>query len=363
MSIPKSSSIPRLPDSDEILDKSDVSLRVDGSEINIDILLVLPRLLPLPQKIKIPAFINFSIFGTSAKAIDITLNPIDVETKEGIKVTTGLKIVPVNSIEASHSLAGALNPILSLNPSNSSVRVGNIKFFVDGHILKWSETLFKSETITIPLKAICISCLVSDKPSVSPKKNLPQLNGVSISQLVDASGFAISALIDTPKLYKRLALKLGYFGSSVHLQRKDFLTFDLPSGIHLSRYQSQMKLKSRLIVAHEPFLATNLQDTLNAVRYGDQSSNIGFTGFVLGESEQNLIQTFSKILVEIDANTFYSRELPQLRGTSERSKPIGALTSAALELQSANQLQIRAGVSLYDVPLGISVGSIFLVSW
>lgn len=366
MSVSKSSnspSFPGLPDADEILDKSDISVHVDESEMKIPLSLVLPMLIPLPPKIVFPAVVNLGIFGSSAKAIDIVVNPIVIDTtKNAIKVTTEVKIIPVNSEEAADSLAGAINPIVSLNPSNSSVRVGDIKFSVDNHVLKWSETLMKSEQINIPLKAICISCLLSEKSISSQDKYLPKPKGVSIFQLVEDSGFEISALIDTPKSNKiRLGVNLGYFGFSMRLQRKDFITFDLPSGIRVLASQPQMDIKSRLVFSHESSLAKNLMTTINAVRFGDQSAIIGITDILFGKSEKISFLTFSRIVIEVDAKIFHGQELPEIGGQSNGSKTFATLNSAALEIESSKKVEIGAGISLADVPLSLSVGSIFLV--
>jgi hypothetical protein len=360
----QSLSFPGLPDADEILDKSDISFHVDESGMKIPLSLVLPVLIPLPPKILFPAVVNLAIFGSSAKAIDIIVNPIVIETtKDAIKLTTELMIIPVNSEEAADSLAAAINPIVSLNPSNSSVRVGDFKFSVDNHVLKWSETLMKSEKINIPLKEICISCLVSEKASASSDKYLLQPKGISISQLIEDSGFEISALMDTPKSNKvRFGVNLGYFGLSIRLQRKEFITFDLPSGIYASASKSQMDLKSRLILSHEPSLATNLLATINAVRFGDQSAIIGITDILVGKSEKVSFLTFSRIVIEVDAKIFHDQELPQIGGQSDGSKPFATLNSAALEIESSKKIEIGAGISFSDVPLSLSVGSISLVN-
>ena len=104
------SSLAGLPDTSEILEKSEVSLNLDGGVINIPVSVLIPRLLPLP-KIVFPASIEFGIFGKSAKAIDITINAVTIETlDESICVETLINVVPINSVEAAISLSEAINP-------------------------------------------------------------------------------------------------------------------------------------------------------------------------------------------------------------------------------------------------------------
>lgn len=354
-------SSPNNPKTDEILEKSEISVHLDGSEIKIPVSLMLPRFLPLPSHIEIPASISFGIFGKSEKAMHVTINPVVIDTtNEFINVKTGIKIVPVNSEEASDSLAASINPLLAINPSNSSIGIGDIKFSVGEHVLGWSESLMKFEKITVPLTAICVKCLLSESSEDQPVK-IPLPKDLSVTQLNEVSGFSISAIVPMSDSL-RLAVDLGYFGINVNLQGKDFILFDLPSGIRIPSDRSHVDLNSRLILSHEPSLANNFQNMLNSVRYGDRSSILSITGLRLGDSEQNSVQTFSKIVMDLDSKTFYGTKFPQFGSDSEVPKPLISLNHADLAIKSANIVQISAGASLYELPLGLSIGSIFFVS-
>ena len=311
------SSLTNLLDSSDILEKSDISVNIDEHGINIPLSLIFPRFFPLPPRVKFPASVNFGIFGTSVKAIEVTINPITIDTSnEFTKLKTEVKIIPVNTWEAADSLSGAINPLISLKPSNSSVGIGDIKFKIDEHVLRWSESLIKSEKVDVPLSAICIECLIRGSTEMTASNYaLPRPKGLDISQLVDVSGFSISAMIDAPKADGlQVEVNLGYFGMSVELQRKEVILFDLPSGIHLSPDKSEVSIKSRLLLSHEPLLASNLQAMLNSIQTGDQSSILGVSGILLGNSEQNSLITFSKLIVEIDVKELHGRALPLLIG-------------------------------------------------
>ena len=220
----------------------------------------------------------------------------------------------------------------------------------------------KSEKIDIPIQAICVKCKVSSLKEGSEASSDINPGGIKITQLLEISGLAIEALIDAPKTGgTKLDAKLGYFGLDLQLQKKDFIRLDFPSGIAVKPDLKKIDLKSRIIFFRESSVSSNLQSLLDSINGGDHTTILGITGIRLGNSEQNAIQTFSKIVVELDSQVLQGQKFPSLAGQLKTYKPLATLTKAGVELKSPNDLSLEIGASLNDAPLSLSIGSLNFV--
>lgn len=100
-----------------VLSKSSFSANVTSQLITAPITMVLPRYLPLPDKIIIPAFASAGIYGGSQHTVTVGMSPIVVETTDdAIKISTIVTMLPNNTMAAANALADVVNPILESVP-------------------------------------------------------------------------------------------------------------------------------------------------------------------------------------------------------------------------------------------------------
>lgn len=314
---------------------------------------------------------SISVIGTTVEALTITLDPVVVTSNEdGMTLNTGLHLNAVNTDEAAASLAGSVNPILSVaNPAESKLTVGKVMFkTTDGQVLGWSQRLLHDQSVTVPLSPICLSCALSSKQkSATPKKDLGvSVSDIKLAQLTTDSGFSLSTRLSHSTLPLPLSLALGYIGLKVDVSRKPFISIDLPNGINVHSEPGTVDLSTRLIVSHEETVSQRIQSLISTLTTTttESDSTVGVTGFVIGQSEGLEVVTFSKIVAEVSAGALRGAvAMPTGGSSSSAGKTLAKLNGAEIEVKSASQVKLGAKATVLDVPGGasISLGSLSLV--
>jgi hypothetical protein len=312
---------------------------------------------------------SLSVSGTTVEALTLTLDPIAITSnEEGMTLGTGLHIQAINTNVAAVSLAESVNPILSSsNPQASKLTVGNLVFKTsDGQVLGWSKRLLHEQSVPVPLTPICVACALapSDSANQTPAKQPAAISAtdIKLAQLSTDSGFSLSTKLSHAQLPLSMSLALGYIGFHVDLAHKPFISFDVPGGLSVKSDAGVVDLQTRLVVARDETVAERVESLVAAVIGGSGSTTIGLTDFVIGNSEQQKVVTFSKIVVEVDSETVRNVVAKMPSGSGGPAKTLAKLTGAEVDVKSANQVRLGAKATVLDVPgLSISLGSLSLV--
>jgi hypothetical protein len=188
------------------------------------------------------------------------------------------------------------------------------------------------------------------------------VKNINLAQLAYDSGFSLGALISHETLPIDLKLQLGYFGINLDAMQKPFLKFDLPQGVAVNSFKSDVDLKSRFLISHEPTLAQRLQSILDVLIHSSKGSAIvGVSNVIFGGSENDAFKTFSKIVVEVDAAKFKGK-LPEQASVGHRTQSLATLTGAEFSVLNGKNIHLGAQASLHGLDsITVHLGGISLV--
>ncbi|KAJ3063439.1 hypothetical protein HK102_008469, partial [Quaeritorhiza haematococci] len=222
---------------------------VSSDRIVAPVALSLPRLLPLPR-INFPVQIAVEVHALGQHTMSVHVDPVVlITTENALNIATSVTVYPVNTNEAADALAGAINPILATQPTESTIdikKIGILKpnstttnltqngtiTFTPGSTFTWSDRLLKDATVTFPLPTICLDCIMTQVTSngTSIPLGIPNL---AVTQLSDTPGFGIQGSINVfyPQGFPAVMLNVGYMGVQVSVDEQVLLTAEMPNGI------------------------------------------------------------------------------------------------------------------------------------
>jgi hypothetical protein len=360
----------------DIIGNSKIALNVLGDRISAELGLNIPMIdfLKPPKQISFPYQASISIYADNAKVIQTDVSPVTIQRENrGLMVNTGFSIVPENTEAAADGLAKAINPILSANPSTSSIGIKDFLFApVGGQPFKWCRELFAERVLTISLPAIDKVALVDTfaNPSTSnaAKKVSALVNGpINVAQLTDRPGFGANGNIQITfnETLPEVRVDLGFFNVDTTVESVRFASLEMPAGLKFFPQTGGTAINAAVVLNRDEQLGEKIQKLADSLLGNSEvPSHFGITNLRLGLSPSNQLVTFSKIAVDLDTGS-----IKKLLGGSNAPsagvplKP-GMIKLDSLDLTVNSATELTASVSSrIDNPLSqltVSIGSIGL---
>ncbi|KAJ3217586.1 hypothetical protein HDU67_007658 [Dinochytrium kinnereticum] len=232
----------------KLIGSASLSAQIRNSSIIAPVSLPIPKFLPLPKEVPV----NFG-FGASVgnpadefDAIEADIGNLRVTSDEkDIRIFVTANVRPENSERAAKSLAGALNPALSVSGDPSTVRIGSLRAFdpATGFTYKWAEKALSKLTLNIALPPIDVGAILDAMITPARPSNATsatataspfpiKLSDLSIAQMPSAPGFdltgklGIEPLVSIPQI-ARVEVDVGYLSLRAITPALDFSTSSL----------------------------------------------------------------------------------------------------------------------------------------
>jgi hypothetical protein len=360
----------------DIIGKSKIALNVLGDRISAELGLNIPMMefLKPPKQISFPYQASISLFADNAKVIQADVSPVTIQRENrGLMVNTGFSVVPANTEAAADGLAKAINPILSSNPTPSSIGIKDLYFApVGGQPFKWCRDLFAERVLTITLPAIDKVALVDTfaNPSTSnaAKKVSALVNGpINVAQLTDRPGFGANGNVQITynETLPEVRVDLGFFHVDTTVESVRLASLEMPNGLKFFPQSGGTAINAAVVLNRDEQLEGKIQKLADSVLGNSETpSHFGFTNLRFGTSSANQLITFSKIVVDLDTASI--KKLLDGSGAPSTSLPLkpGMIKLDSLDLTVNSATELSASVSSrIENPLSqltVSIGSIGL---
>jgi hypothetical protein len=365
-----------------ILGSSKISLKILSEEISLSLNLDVPLydLIKPPKEISFPYESSISLYGGTVKALQIDAEPVTIiRDRDGLNVTTGVTIVPVNSDAASIALATSLNPILALNPTVGNIGIKDLAFRIPGKSnFRWCDALFGTRVISLDLPPInkeeLLALAFSPKSASIVNSVMRDVSGlihhgsVDIVQLNDQPGFGASGnlAIQYPENFPEVEINLGYFQIDTTVESVKLARLELPTGLQFFPSEKGSVINAAIVLSRDPKFAPIMQTLINALLgSSDQLTYLGVTGLGFGASQDTYFTTFERIVVDVGVDTILNilnrlaPDADMLTFTALLPKGLLKINSADLSIDSATEISLITGTTVRNpFPVTFSIGTL-----
>ncbi|KAJ3258576.1 hypothetical protein HK103_003536 [Boothiomyces macroporosus] len=359
--------------SQDIIGNSTITadITTDGVAASLGLNLKAFDFLKPPKNVDFPYSTSISVHGPSSKIFQTNVSPISFGIDErGVMLKTNASIIPVNTDQAATDLAKMVNPIISRNPTNSTVGIKDLLFALPGQApFKWSQSLFGQRILNIGIPPVNMESLLLSISSPAMGTALNRIvqvaNGtLDIAQLNDRPGFGASGnlKISYSKNLPAISVNVGYFNLFGTVESSNLVQLTLPNGIDFKPSTSGTTINAAAVIQRGDVLESKIQNLADALLMdGSLPSYFGLTGLVFGDSLKSNIVTFSKVILDFNTTTLQTAVRNENFVTP--SLPNNFIAIKGVNLQVASSSKIAVGIEAAfenSFALNLNVGAIAL---